>query len=360
MKCLISKFPSVLVSLAAFAEVMGAVPALAGGPPAGHASSRARLQDERPKRPVFTAAAVPADAIDSIIAVVDGEPLTMSDLRAYLSSRKESLGGLAASPEEVLQRGSAAGRKVIDEMVRDKMIAREAQAANISATSEEISTYVSEVRKQNQVDEKTFDSILASKGISKEKYLEQVRDDIIRTRLIANKVRNKISIVDEDIVKASKKQRSHSDVGPGKMHLEQILLHAATNEPDDLESISNELKSDRQDVEYGSAMKDLNEEHYSDLGFVRPSDLRPELEKAARKLSAGQVTPVTCYDAVCAILRRIPDTEEKPAEEAEAPSLSDSERAQIRKELFEERFQAALEHYLKVELPEKYQVEVKW
>ena len=40
--------------------------------------------------------------------------------------------------------------------------------------------------------------------------------------------------------------------------------------------------------------------------------------------------------------------------------MSDSDKEALRKQIFEEKFQEALDRYLKVELPEKYQVELKW
>ena len=86
-----------------------------------------------------------------------------------------------------------------------------------------------------------------------------------------------------------------------------------------------------------------------------------ELEKEVRKLGVGKVTPVVCYEAVCAFVRRVSDTE--VVEEAESNPLSgmsDSDKEALRKQIFEEKFQEALDRYLKVELPEKYQVELKW
>ena len=75
----------------------------------------------------------------------------------------------------------------------------------------------------------------------------------------------------------------------------------------------------------------------------------------------GKVTPVVCYEAVCTFVRRVSDTE-RPDEPESNPltSMADSDKEALRKQIFEEKFEEALDRYLKVELPEKYQVELKW
>ena len=325
-------------------------------------AGRGRLQQTKSPKKVLLLPVVPQDALESIVVVVDGEPITMSDFRTFVLGRRESIGANLdpQEMEKILRRGSPEGKAALEAFAQDRMLAKEAQASGIAATAEEINLYISEVCKQNQVDLRSFEEILRSRGISLEKYREQVKDEIVRTRLISSKVRNKINVIDDDLLKSVKQEKSGSSER-GKLHLEQILIRAESEAPE-AEKMAREKAEDfRADADEESSLKTIDEETYSDLGFVRPSDLRPELEKEVRKLGVGKVTPVVCYEAVCAFVRRVSDTE--VVEEAESNPLSgmsDSDKEALRKQIFEEKFQEALDRYLKVELPEKYQVELKW
>lgn len=320
---------------------------------------RGRLQATPKSRPVGDGG-VPLNSVDSIVAVIDGEPITMSDLQSFVVSRREGLGEEShqASHDEILRRGSEAGKKALKEMIQDKMLAREAESSNISATAEEIATYIEEVRKQNNVDLRTFESILGSRGIGMEAYREQVRNDIVRSRLVSIKVRNKINVLDEDVDRFLKAGTSKVS-GKSSFHLEQVLLKAPSEDPENLEVIRTKIEEIRANAADGYPLEDLDKENYSDLGQAQLADLRPELEKAARKLAPGDVSAPICYDAVCAVLRRVPEGE-KADVETPMKSVSEAERASIKKQLYEEKFQEGLENYLEVELPQKYQVELKW
>ena len=325
------------------------------------ANSRGRMESSNKPKKYQVVPVVPQDALESIVAVVDGDPITMSDFRDFVLGRKESLGTdlNTEALQKIFKRGSSEGKLVLESYVQERMLAKEAEAGGISATSEEIDLYISEVAKQNNLDAHSFEEVLKSRGIALEKYKEQVREDIIKTRLISTRVRNKINVIDEEILKAAKKEKSGSG-DRGKIHLEQILLHEDSTDPDAREYMKDKTQSLRDEVEEEQSLKSIDEDDYSDLGFVRPSDLRSELEKEVRKLSPGKTTPVVCYESSCAFVRRVADGEKTEDSEQMVPTLSDSDKEAMRKQLFEEKFQEALERYLKTDLPEKYQVEMKW
>lgn len=282
--------------------------------------------------------------LDMVLASVDGEPLTMSDLREYISSRGEVV------PQDLLD-GSPEVRKYLRDMIVDQLVAREAESANISVSEDEVAAYIEEISRQNNVDADGFTDLLRSRGISLESYKKQVRSDIVRTRIVGARVRPKINILDEDI-KAYLAE--HPDLQPksGEVHVEQILLRYPEGADEEavaqVKERADELRSQADD---GKELSALAKDDYTDLGFVTPSDLRPVLADAITDLKPPETALAIEPGTGVYVL--------KLAAVHGNDEVDEDVKQQIRKQLFEERIKGAVEKFFNDELPKKYHVELK-
>jgi parvulin-like peptidyl-prolyl isomerase len=282
--------------------------------------------------------------VDMILASIDGDPLTLRDLQHYISSHGEK------TPPDILG-GSPEVRHFLREMVIEELLAREAKSAGVTVNDDEIQAYIDEIKRQNGVDQQGFVDLLSAKGISLDEYKTQVRSDIIRTRILSSRVRSKINVLDEDI-DAYLKEHPARVPESGEIHLEQIFLKTAEGAGlDQREALQRQAQELREKILGGSSMHAAGGENYSDLGFVRPADLRSDLKNALAKLQPGAISqPVVADNGVYLL---------KVKAGKNGGSAEDEIRQSVRQELMEKRFKEAMDKFLNDELPKKYHVELK-
>ncbi|MCB0359301.1 MAG: SurA N-terminal domain-containing protein, partial [Bdellovibrionales bacterium] len=224
------------------------------------------------------------EVVDMVIASIDGEPVTSSDLRRYVRmvSGKE-LGDIHSGGSEV--------RQFVRDLVLARLFDREAEKLGIAVNSDEIDAYVSEIKQQNAVDDAGFQALLESRGLSLDDYRDQVRNEILRSRIVANRVRSKISVSDEEI---DKELEGHDELrqDEGEVALQQIFARRADLTSDQYEALKNEFQSLRTKLVEGGDWRTLGGDRYSNLGFVATDELLPALRDALSKLEPGAVSDV--------------------------------------------------------------------
>lgn len=282
----------------------------------------------------------PGQVIDMVVAAIDGEPLTLADLKEYARAQGE------ASAEEV-NSSEFNPAKYLRDFLLQQLLEKEAKSLGINSTDEEIATYIDEIKRQNGTDDEGLKVLLKSKGLTLDEYRKQVSADIIKTRVLASRVRSKINISDEDV---SKYINSQDGKGPamGEVHLLQIFIPYGEGidigtEKREVSALAARMKDPQDLVEAGG-------KHASDLGYVSPGDLTSELKDAVKELKPGQISPVIETDKGLYVIAL------KDRYEGE---ISEELKAQYRKELFDRKFKEAIENFLGVELPKKYNVEIK-
>ena len=276
--------------------------------------------------------------IDMVIASIDGEPVTMTDLRHFVQSQGASLpaGAHADSPEL---------KKALRDLVVQQLLTKAAHDANISVSDDDVNAYIAEVKKQNGLDEESFREQLRGRGLSYEDYVVQIRSDILRARVIGQKTRQKIQVLDEDIDKYLHEQ---PEVLPqeGTERLQVIVFSPAGQSDEEARALA--LRA-RGDVLAGKSMKEAGGASYQDLGYVKVEDLRKDLQEAVAKLESGKVSEVKQVDQGYAVFL---------VNGGDAGS-DGKFREEIRSVLYQKKLKEAVDQYVNDELPKKYNVELK-
>lgn len=277
--------------------------------------------------------------IEMVVAAIDGEPVTSSDVKRYaaLSGRDKAI-NLAGGDSEV--------RALLRELLVDRMLTREAERLGITVDEEAVAIYLQEIQRQNGVDQAGFRALLEERGISFDDYRRQVRSDILRTRVIGSQVRAKVQISDEDIDRYLAANSSTEDPEEGTIALEQIFerFEDGDSSQDREEKVAS-LRELRDEI--GSERSRWKtDERYIYLGFVDPADLLNELRVPVQELEIGEVSDVVITERGAYLLRRSSGRE------------SSSNRDEIKQELMQAEVAKRLQSYLNDELPKKYHVEI--
>ena len=329
-------------------------PGSAKSKPAEQKSATAKPSEEKAPG-IATKTITPASSgsvqlLDMVLASIEDEPITISDLREFAEQQGKPL------PENLLN-GDPIVRQALRELVVTKLIEREAAASGISVSDEEVKAYVEEIKRQNHVDDQGLSQLLASKGLSAEVYKRQVREDIFKTRVVGSHVRNKITVTDEEVQRrmsggssSESGDESSGEVEQKKgVRLFQIRLQKAEG---DLGEAKAEAEKMREQLESGENWPKVGSDRFTDLGTVDVSDLRPELGEAVEDLDENEVSkPVETADAVYLLMKASADKAKL--------SSTDTVEDRVRQDLYQEKFSAALDKFLNEDLPKKYHVELK-
>lgn len=151
---------------------------------------------------------VTAEIIDSVVAVVNDDIVTSSDVNRIGKPVFQRISEEAPleQQDEALEQ---ARKKIIAQLIENKLIIQQAAALNISVSEQEITLAKEQVQQRNNFTDEEFRNELKKMGLSKTQYRETLRDQILRSKLINYEIRSKIVIPEKEIQKYFRQQYSN-------------------------------------------------------------------------------------------------------------------------------------------------------
>jgi len=285
-----------------------------------------------------------AEIVNRIVATIDGEPITAFEVAGY----RAQLGDRPATDEQILEA-----------IITERLLEKEAAARGIKATPEEIDDYIKEIRERGHIDDAAFVAALARQGLTPETYRERVEKELVKTQLLAREIRGRVSVPDEDVERYYEAHREEYRTGGG-VTVRDIFL-AIPPGADDAELASIRARAAELRAQAGSrrAFARLAAEHSElpgakeggVLGTFKKGEMADELDHVVFALEPGAVSePVQTGDGFH-ILRvdEIVDAEYRPIEDV---------KDEIREKLYGEALEQRYQDWMKRDLRERHQVEV--
>jgi peptidyl-prolyl cis-trans isomerase SurA len=242
--------------------------------------------------------------VDRIVAEVNNDIITLYDLNRKAAPFVKRVKSMARPIEEERRMIYELREKVLDQMVDETLTDQEIKRYNITVSEEAIDSTVEEMKKRTYMTDQQLRERLEKEGLTMDEYRTQMKNQILRMRLVNREVKSKIVITDEDI-RAYYDQHRDRYVGVGKVHLRQILLTVPPKASDDeKKAVRQKLEAIRQQVTGGASFEELARttsqsplaKEGGDLGTLAMSDLAPSILQALSGLKAGDVSPVVEND----------------------------------------------------------------
>jgi parvulin-like peptidyl-prolyl isomerase len=306
--------------------------------------------------PSLAFADTPLPKPDRIIASIDNEPITLRDLEDF-----EKLNGLKTPAEE----GSDEFKKLYEEYLVQLLVEKEAKTLGIAVSDEDLEGYISEIKKQNNINDAQLEELLKGKGLNLATYRKQITQEILRTRLTQQHARTHISISDQEI---DRKLGVEGEETEAESHLFQVFVPlqedgAATEyklseapTDDGAEGAKEKRRAIAQQIldksTSAAELKSAGSTYFSDLGVINPEDLLPELREEVSGLSEDEVSDLIETDRGFYIFS-IGSVKE------DSSSIPKEAKDKVRKELFDSRLRSEMESFITKELPKKYNLERK-
>jgi peptidyl-prolyl cis-trans isomerase SurA len=152
-----------------------------------------------------------AEVVDRIVAVVNNDVITQSELDA------EALDAYAhintdVPPEQRQAARAQARAEVLDSMIDKLLITQRAKALKMKVTEEEIDEAMQSVMDRNKITKEQLLANLAQSGVNENIYRNTLRSQLLQNKLISQELRNKVVITEE---MARKEYDSHKSETTG-------------------------------------------------------------------------------------------------------------------------------------------------
>lgn len=213
--------------------------------------------------------------IDRVVAVVNNEVITLSELQEE-AIKEKGPGG----PEKE--------RDVLNNLIGKRLQLQKAHQLGIRVTQEEVVAAIEDIKKRG----------LAGESMTIEKYKEDIRDQLLLSKLFIRDVKANIVIGEEEIERYYK-EHQEDFVQPEEMRIRQILLRVPEkSDPVEIErikEIAGEVLNHLRDGEDFAEMakkysQDSSAQRGGDLGFFRSDQLIKVLEEAITSLKEGEIS----------------------------------------------------------------------
>ena len=232
-------------------------------------------------------------ALDRIVAVVNGDVILESALRGELQRISADLAaqGTAPPPQDVLQ------RQVLDHLIMESLQLQLASQSGIRVEDEELNFTLQNIAERNGVTLEQMRESLAQEGISLAVFREQVRKEMIITRLRQRDVVMRIDVSDREIDNLINAEAMHG--GSGRFRVAHILVAvpegATTAES---EAAREKMALIQQQLDAGADFGSLAVAHSDgqnalnggDLGWRSLGELPTLFADALRDLQPGDVS----------------------------------------------------------------------
>lgn len=230
-----------------------------------------------------------AEVVDRIVAEVNDEIITMSELKNMEKSVQAQSGVKSTGHLD-----KRVQREMLEALIDRKLAKAEAKRRGITMSPKEVDEALTRFKQRNNIpDDETLAKALANQGLSLKEFKQQIGDQIIQDRLLTVAVGAKIMVSDADVRRIYGERFKKGGV---QVHLVAVRMPFPPGATDaQKEGIKKKAESILQDVRRGVPFGEAAAKFSvspTDVGFVSQSDLDPRLGEYLEKLKSKEVAPV--------------------------------------------------------------------
>ncbi len=287
--------------------------------------------------------------VDRIVAVVNDEIIRLAELNEKAAPVEEQIRSQEYSHKEERELIFEKRLEILNDMIDEKLADQQILEAGVTADNAEIDHAIAQIKSINSYSDEEFRQALSLSGLSMEGYREEIRKQILRNKLVNQKVTSNIIITQSDI---EAYRDAHPEVyGARKQYQLRNIMMQRDAEVDAEQSrtvydrmteVVNKLEDGQPFPETAQRYSEgVNAEDGGLLGWFSLNDLEEKIAGAIASLEPGQFSPIieTDYGYQIFFVEDIQEISSKTPDES---------ASEIRRKLYEEqvneKFQAWIEN----------------
>lgn len=286
-----------------------------------------------------------SEIVDRIVAQVNEDIITLYELNQSLAPYIEKIKERGLTPDQEQQMLARTKEDVLMNLVNDRLTDQVVEKSDIQVTESEVDESIERVMRMNNLNSEQFTAALAQDGMTLDEYRENLRKQLLRSKLLNREIKSKVVITEKDI---NAYYQKHSDQFGGdetKYHLRTIIKKYADEKEKqsiltEMEAIVDQLKAGKSFEALAGEHSDLLASEGGDLGAFAMDELSPDIRQAVSGLNQGEYTGIIDTDQGYQVfyLQGIREATGKPVEE-----VSDEIRETLYNEVVDQKFQAWVE-----------------
>jgi parvulin-like peptidyl-prolyl isomerase len=288
-----------------------------------------------------------SEVVDRIIAVVNSEIITISDLKSF--GKKLNQNGMV---DELLLLGKKqddlkkSTKDQVAFLINERIIESEIKRLNLAVTLERVDQEIRDIAKRNRVSKSDLLEAIKGQGMSIADYQEFIKNRIERQSLIESEISSKIRVSDEDVLAHYQRKNKGLNTGVYEYSLSHIYLNPKKGGADKAkERAEMALKK----IQSGESFEAVAEQFSEDpnfttggvLGSFKAGEFSKEFEAAVSNLNVGDVSKPVFTKTGIHLLK-------VTGKKIVSDPQFEKEKDKIRSELFEAAFQKNFRTWLEM------------
>ena len=294
-------------------------------------------------------------AVDRVVASVDGDPITMREVKDFAAQH-----GQPIETDDLSSSDTA--KTAVKALIGEKLLEQEVKKYDDKVDDQQIDKYILQLRQDKHMSDAEFRAQLQAAGMSYDELRKRARLDLEKAMMIEQEVRDKITVPEADIKTYYDTHKDQFTIVKERLKLAQILIALPPN-PTTAQVSAAQKKAAmvRARAVKGDDFSDLARVYSDDvsksnggeLGWFAPSDVMDQILAAVKPLKPGEVSePVRTNHGFHVV----------KLEEHDVPGpVPFSEvKAQIRAMMVDEKSSAQLEKWVESDLVKQHYVETMY
>jgi peptidyl-prolyl cis-trans isomerase SurA len=276
----------------------------------------------------FNGQAADAVVVDRIVAVVNDDLITLFDLNQNFRPYEANIKALGYAPEKERETLFKLRTDLLNQLIERKLSDQVVKKNNIEVSEQEIDTALERLKDARSLTDDDLRAGLARQGLTLEEYRKNLKQQLLRNKLVNREIKSKIVITEDDI---NDYYDAHREKFAGELsyHLWNIFIRTPEFADDStkrialekMEAVLTKLTQGQSFESFAVADPDSPmAPKGADLGLFKLDELSPELQKAVSGMKAGDFSPILKTDMGYQIIfvQKIVETKSKSLAEVKS------------------------------------------
>ncbi len=247
----------------------------------------------------FLSLSAQAGVADRVVAVVNDEVITLSELNGAFDPYRAKLE--AAYEGQARDKALTEAREtLLNRMIDALLMQQESRKTGIVVREEEVADAIKDLLANRNISQEDLLKGLAQEGMTLSAYRKDIRDQIMRMKLIRRDIKSRVAVTDEEIGEYYRKHREDYE-GKESVRIKQIFLPLPKEED---QAVREKLRADAGEIHRrltnGEPFDQLSAKYSEgpaaatggDIGYIERGMIIPEVEDVAFKLALQQISGV--------------------------------------------------------------------
>lgn len=236
----------------------------------------------------------PVIDIDRIIAIINNDIITASELELRLSETKRQLAAQRIeAPTDALLR-----RQVLERVVMERLQLQLANQIGVRINDQDVEQGIQKIASRNQLSVEALYQRVQEQGVDRPSYREQVRNQLMIQQLVEREVYSRISVTDSEIDAFLENARAQKDIEYNTSHIFIAIPESAS--PQQIQTAKARADEVRKQIGAGEDFARVAVTHSQgpdalqggNVGWKSAGQLPELFVSALEKLRAGEVSEV--------------------------------------------------------------------